>query len=193
MKFIDISSNKHILVIDDFFDEKQLTSIKKEIAYLECDDKLLKPNSTGTASENNNKPKKNNMGLWIDGVYADRDLSAILKYTSDLFNEDIASKYESMDIMNRYLRMSDSDNTLLSQYKPDGFYKPHSDSSTLTALFWLKEGDVSGGDLLLHDFDICIPFKENRVVVFPSIFIHSVNLVQGTGKRYCITKFIGNK
>ena len=192
MKFIDIE-NKHVLVIEDFFDEKQLLSIKREIAYLECDEKLLNPNFTGSAIENNDKPRKNNMGLWLDSVYADRNFSAILKYTSELFNEDVTSKYESMDIMNRYLRMSDTDNTLLSQYKPDGFYKPHSDTSTITALFWFKEGDVQGGDLFLHDFDIRIPFKENRVVVFPSIFIHSVNLVQGTGKRYSITKFIANK
>ena len=192
MRFIDIE-NKHVLVIEDFFDEKQITSIKKEIAYLECDNKLLDPTFTGTAKEKNNKPRKNNMGVWIDSVYADRNFSAILKYTSDLFNEDITNKYESMDIMNRYLRMSDTDNTLLSQYKPDGFYKPHSDTSTLTAVFWFKEGDIQGGDLFFHDFDFHIPFKENRVVVFPSIFIHSVNLVQGTGKRYCITKFIGNK
>tara|TARA_B100000959_G_C14780437_1_gene541297 strand:- start:164 stop:742 length:579 start_codon:yes stop_codon:yes gene_type:complete len=192
MKFIDIE-NKHVLVIEDFFDEEQITSIKKEIAYLECDNKLLDPTFTGTAKENNNKPRKNNMGLFLDSVYADRNFSAILKHTSDIFNEDITSKYESMDIMNRYLRMSDSDNTLLSQYKPDGFYKPHADTSTITAVFWLKEGDIQGGDLFFHDFNIRIPFKENRVVIFPSIFIHSVNLVQGTGKRYCIAKFIGNK
>ena len=192
MRFIDIE-NKHVLVIDDFFNDKQISNIKKEIAYLECDNKLLEPNYTGTASDNNKIPKKHNMGLWVDSIYADRKFSSILKHTAEIFNEDITNKYESMDIMNRYLRCSDCDNTLLSQYRPDGFYKPHSDSSTLTALFWFKDGCINGGDLFLNDFDICIPFKENRVVIFPSFYIHSVNLVQGTGNRYCISKFIGNK
>ena len=71
MRFIDIE-NKHVLVIDDFFDEKQLTSIKKEIAYLECDDKLLKPNSTGTASEKNNKPKKNKKDIHLRTITTGR-------------------------------------------------------------------------------------------------------------------------
>ena len=80
MKFIDIE-NKHVLVIEDFFDEKQLLSIKRERAYLECDDKLLNPNFTGSAIENNDKPRKNNMGLWLDSVYADIDLVSSISLT----------------------------------------------------------------------------------------------------------------
>jgi prolyl 4-hydroxylase len=68
-------------------------------------------------------------------------------------------------------------NNLISYYnKSNSYYKPHYDASKITSLFWFQNGDknFTGGDFVLPDYNIKIPFKDNSGIIFPSWIRHQV-------------------
>ena len=93
---------------------------------------------------------------------------------------------------------SNSDSSLLSYYEEDDHYKPHHDVFLWTCLVWMvKEPRLfNGGDFKLNEPDIEVKLKNNRMVMFPCCYLHSVSPVKfhtqpkeiGYG-RYTITHF----
>ena len=79
--------------------------------------------------------------------------------------------------MGRQFPETNRDTSFISYYEDADNFKPHFDVFQFTALIWLykEPRDFEGGDLILHDFENKkIELKNNRLVFFPSYYLHSV-------------------
>jgi len=93
---------------------------------------------------------------------------------------------------------SNFDSSMLSYYEEKDFYKPHHDTVLWTCLIWMVREPrlFDGGDFKMVEPDVEVKLKNNRMILFPSCFLHSVSPIKfhtqpkeiGYG-RYCITHF----
>jgi len=187
----------HYLLIENFYTEEELKMIWLELDMYSCfPDRYLPPTETGSATNNFGDPLKLNGGLWLDEIYSGqyRYMSNILELNQKLFpliKPESSWFFKDIQV--------NSDNTLISYYENNDFYKKHNDISYVTACTWFyKEPKrFSGGDFHFDDYDITIECKHNTCVVFPSNIYHSVDQItipkqyekQGLG-RYCMSQFI---
>jgi hypothetical protein len=195
-----VSNSSQYLVIDDFYDENELKDIWKELDFLTHSNKMSPPDKSASARDPKTlKPLKKSSVIFLDDFYRERRHSNILTHYEKIYSKNVIDEFAKMDNEFRYARHSNFDRTLVSYYDNSDYYKPHYDIAHLTYLYWIcKEPKAfSGGDLVLTELDTTIEYKSNRLVVFPSYYMHSVLPVEmleekepfsGYG-RYCITTF----
>lgn len=191
------------IIVDDFYNETELREIWQELDFLTYSRKLMTPESTGAAyalDANGEKIyKKNNLGLFIDGLYANRDLSNILFHTRKIFDKAFLEKCQEQNFIFKYLMQANADFTLMSYYEDGATYESHHDKAVITVLTWLykEPKGFTGGELTFSDHDYPIELKNNRVLIFPGVANHEVAAVRmnpgvkpmsGFG-RYVITNF----
>ena len=87
----------------------------------------------------------------------------------------------------------------MSYYEHGEEYKSHYDEFSLTALWWTckKPKRFDGGNFIFSDYDETVEFKDNRMVIFPSIIMHKVTKVtmqeQYLNQKYgriCLSQFL---
>lgn len=166
-------------IVDDFLDDETLKNIKLEIS--EIRNKTTQGDVLVGNKKVVDKNKKKNGNLWLDNYFQNRDESIILKELHhNLWFNLGPSLLNSKSGIFRVYHKTDTDNTLLSIYKNNDFYGEHTDrvdnneSLFLTTNLMLKmKGDFKGGEFVLQDK--VIPFKDNRLLIFESHRLHSVN------------------
>lgn len=189
------------LVIDNFYDEKELGMIWEELDFL-CNDRTLESPDVKSAALDMDSGEilKNNKSIFIDTIYKDRKFSNILTVNRKLF-DNFKSIVQSHPGWYFNTLQCNSDFTLLSYYENGGYYKPHKDKANATSLTWLyKEPKrFSGGDLIIsfNGEQERIEVKNNRMLIIPSRIDHEVIEVRMDNKdcgnnlgRFCITQFI---
>jgi len=198
IKHFKVHSLKAI-IIDNFFNNAEYNELLEESLFLLNNDLLEPPNPTFSAKDKNENLLRNNTGLFLDLYYNEnRSQSKILTLTRQLFSPEVCEELLKIDYFYHYFLYSNTDCTMLNYYEDNEFYKPHTDSSVITTLFWLFKSPKSfkGGDLILNH-NKKIKCLSNRLVIFPSIITHEVTKVsipthlknQGNG-RFCITNFV---
>jgi hypothetical protein len=182
-----------IAIIEDFFNEKELKLIWQELDFL--NPKLLGPEQTGTARNEDGLQLKNNFGLFLDNVYSDRNVSNILNINRKLFS--VGKELIEYNYIFDCVNSCNLDTTLISYYENSNHYKPHRDTSILTILsyFWKEPKSFKGGNLLLTDFNFEIEVKNNMVIFMPGSYRHEVTeIVMDKRKknygRYCMSVFL---
>ena len=186
------------LEIKNLYNDEELKLIWQELEFLNCLDKLEPPENTGTAvDEKTNVPLKKNVGLFLDDIYAKRNLSNILTVNSKLFSEQIINAFSELSFAYEIIKKTNTDRTLISYYENGGYYKPHEDKSIFTAVTWFfKEPKAfTGGDLYFTDYKIQVEIENNMSVIFPSFVKHAVDKIVLKDKslvgygRYAMTQF----
>lgn len=183
------------IVIDDFYNIRELELIWREIKFLTP--KLMGPEHTNSATENGQLLKKNT-GIFLDEVYANRDASDILTLNRKLWSTEIISEVEKISPWWKLLAASNADTTLLNYYQDQEYYKPHTDHAMITAITVLYSDpqNFTGGDFVFADYNITIPCRSNSLIIFPSVVNHGVTpvrLVDETREfsgRYSIAQFV---
>jgi len=165
------------VVIDDFYDESELALIWREIQFLSP--KLLSPEHTGSARVHD-RFLKNNSGIFLDEIYADRQVSDILRLGRKLWSPEVIERVEKISPWWNMIMASNQDCTLLSCYKDNEYYEPHSDNAVITAVTVLhsQPSNFSGGDFVFSEYNITIPCRSNSVIIFPSVVRHGVTPVK---------------
>lgn len=183
-------NNYEYIIIDDFYDNTELIEIKKEI------DLLLKfklfPEYTGAAKVEK-KLIKHGDALWVDYHFSNRSKSKILTLNRKLFEKTVVNQAKEVNLYFSHIDLCNCDWTLLNFYENGGTYKPHTDTSALTAITMFKIGDFIGGDL--HVVDDKIEFKENRLIIFPGCLMHEAKPIIAEPNNYRVTmaQFINYK
>tara|TARA_R110000803_G_scaffold191314_1_gene253965 strand:- start:417 stop:1001 length:585 start_codon:yes stop_codon:yes gene_type:complete len=181
--------NLSFLVVDNFFTDQELQEVVQEARYLKTF--LLGPEKTNTAKDENNRLKKIGQGVFLDTFYeGKRENSKILKANRILFSKKICSVAEELDSVFTFIRYSNVDYTILNSYVEDGEYKAHHDTSRISAVTFLREGDFTGGEFQFPQQNVKIPAEQNRTVIFPSCALHQALPLKGTGNRISIAQFI---
>lgn len=199
MQLLPLPAHVPVLIWDDFYTPDELDLIWKELTFLTHKTKFKSPEQTGAAMDGD-RYLKTATGMWIDHIYADREASNILKCNRKVFSKEIASAAKNINPLYCILDGINSDHTLLNYYENDGEYKKHRDESVFTAVTMLMKNpaNFSGGDFVLHEYDLLIEKRNNRMVLFPGHLEHSVTPVQMNGAyepfggdgRYTITQFM---
>jgi len=194
------SNSKEYLIVDDLYDEVEMNNIWKELDFLTHPNKMLPPEKSGAATSISGEILKKNSAIFLDDFYTKREHSNILTYYRKIYKDDIFDEFEKMNNDFKYASITNADRTFLSYYENSDYYKPHTDTAVITYLYWCHKSPkgFEGGNLYLSDIDAEIEYKNNRLVVFPSYYMHSVSPVKmlndtrlpfSTFGRYCITTF----
>jgi len=187
-------------VIENFYNEKELSLIWKELEFLTP--KLLSAAETAASTNPDGTYKKHAKGLFLDHVYSDRNVSDILTCNRKAFNINFINQLIKKDIVYRNFMACNEDHTLINYYENNDYYNKHSDAGLLSTLtFFFKEPkSFTGGDLIFNDFNITIPIKNNMFIIFPSYYEHEVTKIKMKQKdidkglgRYSMAQFLNFK
>ena len=183
------------IIIDNTYTEEELKLIFLELDFWALSQNLMEPEHTGTARWSDGTPKKKNSGIFLDGVYTNRNCSNILKLNRKIYNIQI----DEPSVIFNYLKEANYDTTLVSYYENKSNYSSHKDWSILTAMTYLyKQPKIfEGGNLILTDYKYQFEPWFNRTYIIPGVVEHEVTEVfmkpEDCGKglgRYCISNFI---
>jgi Rps23 Pro-64 3,4-dihydroxylase Tpa1-like proline 4-hydroxylase len=181
--------NLSYIVVDNFYTAKELAEIKIETEQIRRF--AVGARKTNTAFDENGKLKKTGTGLFVDELYVNkRERSAILTYNRKIFSKEFMDHVEQFDIVFRFIRESNTDSTLLNYYEEGQEYKSHMDSCRISAVSFLVEGSLVGGDFIFPEQSVSIPCINNRMVIFPSCTEHQAKPVLENGVRISIAQFI---
>jgi Rps23 Pro-64 3,4-dihydroxylase Tpa1-like proline 4-hydroxylase len=188
------------LVIDDWYTPNEEKAVWKELDFFSATpkDQIDRAENTIVARDPDGTSLSNAYRFYIEDFYNKREISPIIncmyKQRTPEFHKIIG---ECMPYA-RSFHSSNSDSSLLSYYEENDHYKPHHDTFAWTCLIWMvKEPRLfNGGDFKLNEPDIEVKLKNNRMVMFPCCYLHSVSPVKfhtqpkeiGYG-RYTITHF----
>jgi hypothetical protein len=163
------------IVIDNFYTEEELKLIWQEFTFLLHDDKLFSGALAGSPLVNG-KSLRNGNGIYLDTAYTYRQISNILKVNRKMFDKELTAELAKTTLIGKYLRYSLVDNTLLSAYRSGGYYKPHRDNTTLTAISWHHKTPkcYTGGDLYFPEYNVQVEHKDNTLIIFPGPILHGV-------------------
>jgi Rps23 Pro-64 3,4-dihydroxylase Tpa1-like proline 4-hydroxylase len=187
LKFYRVK-NLSYFVVDGFFTERELVEVIKEIDDLKRF--ALPPEKTRSAVKDG-ALQKTGTGVFLDGIYkGNRTASPILQGNRRLFCNEITRPAEEFDVVFTFLEKSNSDSTLLNYYVEGQEYRAHSDNTRISAVTFLQQGRITGGEFCFPEQNVVIEAKHNRTVVFPSCATHKAMPVQGAGTRVSIAQFV---
>lgn len=181
-------------MVDDFYDRNQEEEILKELDYLErycVKDKI----PIGSSEENPAILSR----LALDYFYrGQRDKSSILRHHGRVCSLPVVEQYQKTTPSWRTWLSCNIDQSIVSYYENQDEYKTHFDTFMHTCLIWFyrEPKRFTGGDLKFPQSDSIVECKHNRMVIFPSYYLHEVDMVsmdqENVGKgygRWCITHF----
>lgn len=202
MNFTICDENKVFpyLIVDDFYSKDEEKLIWEELLFHNDNFKIDDiTNNDGVAKSKDNKPLANAKRIYLDDMYCDdRGSSSILKCSRKIVSQDIKELYRKTTPSWKTFEITNRDYSLVSYYENEQYYKEHFDSFMHSALVWFykKPKRFSGGDLTFTESNQTIECKHNRMILFPSFYLHEVNQVKMDYKytenrcgRYCMAHF----
>ena len=190
------------VIVDGFFSEQELSDIWKEFEFLTNDRVMVSGDKTASATDANGIPFKKNHGVFLDAFYGpNRNASHILTYNRKIWDKEFIEGIKKCNDIFKTISLTNQDSCLVSYYENSDNYPAHYDKAIYTMLVHLyKEPKCfTGGELSLHgDGDLTYELKNNRMILFPSFYEHSVSDItmnnnkkfSGNG-RYTISQFFG--
>jgi Rps23 Pro-64 3,4-dihydroxylase Tpa1-like proline 4-hydroxylase len=190
------------LIVDDWYTKEEKESVWKELDFYTKKGFLVRSeNRPDTATDETGNKLARSFRIYPDNIYNfdNRNVSDILTLT-DKFREkkfhDLVT--ECFGAKSRMYFNTNRENCLISYYENNDYYDEHCDVFAITILIWLykEPKKYKGGDLILTESNCKIENINNRMVMFPSYYLHKVtpvnfneNLNQLGYGRYTITHF----
>jgi len=188
------------LVIDNWYTPGEEKAVWKELDFFSAipKDQIDRAENTIVARNKDGSSKSKAYRFYIEGFYNKRELSPIINYMYKQRSPEFHNIISECIPYSRMFLSSNEDSSLVSYYEENDHYEPHFDNFTWTCLIWMVREPrlFDGGDFKLNEPDVEVKLKNNRMVIFPSCFLHSVSPVKfhtqpkeiGYG-RYTITHF----
>lgn len=170
------------MIVDDFYDTQEQKLIWKEIDFLKVHFRVdNKTGSYGVAHDENNKPVANLKRIYLDDVYVDnRQCSDILSLYKKIVSEKVLKEYRKTTPSWRTLEVTNQDCSLINYYENSDNYGEHFDSFMHTVLIWFyrEPKRFVGGDLTFTQSNQTIECCHNRMIIFPSYYLHEASMVE---------------
>jgi len=203
MKMIHNRKINGYLIIDNWYSEEEEYCVWKELDFYQTTELEKGEETIGDTIATNDKdePLGKHLRIHLDTLYKEqfKKQSHILRLSTKIQNDTFHKKVlEANPIYGRNFTATNYDHNLISYYEDKHFYKPHIDSFLWTMLIWFykEPKNFKGGELVFVDSKEIIELKHNRMILFPSYFLHEVTPIhineefkKGDG-RYTITKFL---
>jgi Rps23 Pro-64 3,4-dihydroxylase Tpa1-like proline 4-hydroxylase len=171
------NNNNDILVIDNYYSEKELKNVFTEIYYyMNCGLGNL------IASENDKATAHNLKGESLAKTYrfyVERNKYSVLYKYSKYATEKFAKMVESNFSFGKYLTNTDNNFFMVNYYENGEYYNSHKDISVVSQLTWLYHEPkmFTGGNVIFSDMNETIECLHNRSVFFPGHYQHEVQEV----------------
>ena len=136
IEYIDTSKCFPFLIVDDFYDEKELVLIWKELDFLHDNVERLRESDDNVAVDDDGRTLASKYNVFVDHVYSNREYSNILRLHYKIFDDEIQELYKKIP-SNRSMSGSNKDTTLLNYYEEGDYYKPHIDMVHHTSITWI--------------------------------------------------------
>jgi len=200
VKIIKDNPTFPFLVIDNWYTPNEEKAVWKELDFFSATpkDQIARAENTIVARNKDGSSKSKAYRFYIEDYYKKRDLSPIINNTYKQRTPEFHNIINECMPYARSFLTSNSDSSLLSYYEENDHYEPHHDTFLWTCLVWMVREPrlFDGGDFKLNEPDIEVKLKNNRMVMFPCCYLHSVSPVKfhtqpkeiGYG-RYTITHF----
>jgi len=204
VKVIKDNPTYPFILIDNWYNPNEEKAVWKELDFLSTTPKELmdRAENTVVARTDDGKSKSNAYRFYMEKFYQNREISPIINCTYKQRDKEFHNIIKECMPYARSFFSSNEDSTMLSYYEEKDYYDSHHDTMLWTCLIWMVREPrlFNGGDFILEDIDTTIKLKNNRMIMFPSCFLHSVTPVKfhtqpnevGYG-RYTITHFYGNR
>ena len=188
------------IVIDDWYTPNEEKAVWKELDFYSTTPKkhISRAENTVVARNEDGSSRSKAYRFYMERYYQNRLISPILNCTYKQKTPEFHKVINQCMPYARSFISSNKDTTMLSYYEENDHYDPHHDTFLWTFLIWMVREPrlFNGGDFKLNEPDIEVKLKNNRLVAFPSCYLHSVSPVKfhtqpkeiGYG-RYTITHF----
>ena len=169
-----------IMVMDNFYNDNQVKEIWHDLNGYNLNSSrnlwvsnLHDPNRA--KDKLTGKSLATNERIYLDKLFQNRSASFILHHYKKLVSRTVLDVYKEMSPPTRNAENVNRDYSMISYYTGGDKYEFHKDNATHTALWWTyKEPKAfTGGDLILKDEGITIDCLHNRMVMFPSFYLHA--------------------
>ena len=146
--------------------------------------------------------KSNSWRIYVNSMYSEKGVpvSHILRLHSsygELPEELRKAAFETGPPF-RMFSMANCSMTYINYYENNDYYESHPDNFMISSISWFHREPkaYTGGNIIFNDIDITLECKHNRMLIFPSYYLHEVqpikmkdqNLEMGWG-RYAIQSF----
>ena len=193
------------LIVDNFYDDKELELIWEELKFYTKPGKLLEAKDFGGIVN-----KTNSHAIALDSVYMDdkvngvnyRNLSNILTVNRKLFTSGVLDAFAKIHECCWIAPMSNFDITKVRYYHNKEYYEAHADISfqfLAFSYFYKEPKKFTGGELFFPRHNYELTCENNSIIILPGWVTHGVKEVKiedsayydGWG-RYAITSFFTN-
>jgi len=191
-------------IIQNFYDQEELSLIWRELDFLTSPHKLEHPSLHGSNAidELTGLSKTQSLGLSLDENYSgNRNISDILRLNRKIFHPEIIQTFESLSPLLGHLKIINENFTKIKYYENGDYYRKHEDTSRFTVVtyFYKEPKAFTGGDLYFNDYDYTIPIENNMLVFFVGCITHSSLDVKMNGDypkcsgygKYVMNQFLG--
>jgi hypothetical protein len=184
MEIVEIEKNIPILIIKNFYSEFEYSQITEEIDFLKYFE--LDPNYTESAYIDGKFLKKNK-GVFVEEIFNNeilKDKSKILKYNKKIYDNNIIKIIKEINPIWGLLETSNLNTTLISYYRNQDYFLPHTDMSSITVLsYFTNEQFFFGGELVFPENNITIEIQNNMVVYMLGCLRHEVKKIESSSKE----------
>ena len=186
------------LIIQNFYNKKELNLVWEELRFLTKPGKLLPPEDYGGVVGYTDAK-----ALCLDVEYNHRIISNILTVNRKIFDNQILEPFSKIhDCCGESINCN-YDTTKVRYYHDGEYYKPHRDTSyhfLAFSYFYKEPKRFTGGELIFPKYNYELTCENNSLIIMPSWVQHGVKHVSiedsdyydGSG-RYCISSFFGSR
>ena len=198
MKIQHLNHTFPYIIIDDFYNQEECSLIWEELTFLCYPCKLERSSIERGGAHVGGDLLKFTNDTYLDSFYSKREYSNILNLNRKVFNnhEKIFFAHNSWFFKNISFNI---DYTQVVYYEDNDEYKAHQDCSLVTCLTWFyrEPKKFNGGNLYFPEYDLEIEVLNNRMIIFPSVIIHTAKKVSMSEEnrnkklgRFCISQFL---
>lgn len=186
------------IVADNWYSPEEEELIWKELDF------YYKPENLEHASlhsaKYNNKNLSNSWRIYPTSIFNTKylNVSTIMSTLKKYYNTSFLNFIEESMPQGIQFKNATNLDTMISYYDNNQEYKPHFDTTQFTSIIWFykQPKKFNGGDFLFNQFNETVKCVHNRMIFFPSYYLHSVtpvsieNQFQNKGfGRFAITNF----
>ena len=189
---IIVNKNKEFpfLIIDNWCNEEEQSLIWKELDYFLSFSKDIIPRAeNGTDVARNEKEESLAKGyrFYLNQYFTNEGskFSHILNLNYKFKNLNFHSLVKDTCDIGRLFSHTNHNSTMITYYESEDFYKEHYDISYFTSLVWFFKNpkNFSGGELNFPEINTTVNLKNNRMLLFPSYYIHKVTPIKFLNKK----------
>jgi|TARA_R100001480_G_scaffold57789_3_gene70858 Rps23 Pro-64 3,4-dihydroxylase Tpa1-like proline 4-hydroxylase len=193
----------NFLVIDNWYNKKELSSVYKELDFLHL--KIMESGDPVNAATDENgisKIKAHRISPYTlysdEGMRYSPILKSIKKFQDKDFHKEIEKTFKNTNtaLYEQFISTNHS-STIINYYENNDSYREHFDVFQFTILIFIykKPKAFSGGDLKFNRIKKTVECKNNRLVLFPSFYYHEITPIKSETKkkgfgRYSISNFL---